>query len=76
MREVGMSEMRIVAIVLLAVTLCGCASTPSLLGNQPQAGAAVAGAPASVSNGPAWRSPNECFYDDGYGRWSPCSIIP
>jgi hypothetical protein len=22
--------------------------------------------------GPPWAMPNECFYDEGYGRWSPC----
>ena len=22
--------------------------------------------------GPPWASPNQCFTDDGYGRFSPC----
>jgi hypothetical protein len=22
--------------------------------------------------GPPWAMPNECFNDEGYGRWSPC----
>jgi hypothetical protein len=31
--------------------------------------------PASVGprrHGPPWAMPNECFNDEGYGRWSPC----
>jgi hypothetical protein len=23
-------------------------------------------------HGPPWARPNECFHDEGYGRWSPC----
>ena len=23
-------------------------------------------------HGPPWAMPNECFNDEGYGRWSPC----
>jgi hypothetical protein len=23
-------------------------------------------------HGPPWAMPNECFHDEGYGRWSPC----
>ena len=23
--------------------------------------------------GPSWAGPNECFTDDGYGRYAPCS---
>jgi hypothetical protein len=22
--------------------------------------------------GPPWAMPNECFTDEGYGRWAPC----
>jgi hypothetical protein len=30
-------------------------------------------APAGLRRrGPPWAMPNECFYDEGYGRWSPC----
>ena len=30
-------------------------------------------APAVVRrHGPPWAMPNECFNDEGYGRWSPC----
>jgi hypothetical protein len=40
--------------------------------------AAPAAAPAGVSvygwpQRPAWASPYECYYDDGYGRYRPCS---
>jgi hypothetical protein len=27
---------------------------------------------AQQRRGPPWAMPNECFYDEGYGRWSPC----
>jgi hypothetical protein len=26
-----------------------------------------------VSPGPAWAGPNECWTDEGYGRYAPCS---
>jgi hypothetical protein len=30
-------------------------------------------APAGLQRrGPPWAMPNECFNDEGYGRWSPC----
>ena len=33
----------------------------------------AAQAPAVVRrHGPPWAMPNECFNDEGYGRWSPC----
>ena len=39
-------------------------------------GLALAGplrAPVAVRRrGPPWAMPNECFNDEGYGRWSPC----
>jgi len=25
-----------------------------------------------MRRGPPWAMPNECFNDEGYGRWSPC----
>lgn len=28
--------------------------------------------PAVRRRGPPWAMPNECFNDEGYGRWSPC----
>jgi hypothetical protein len=24
--------------------------------------------------GPIWRGPNECFTDEGYGRFTPCDV--
>jgi hypothetical protein len=29
-------------------------------------------APVLRRRGPPWAMPNECFNDEGYGRWSPC----
>ena len=26
----------------------------------------------SGRRGPPWAMPNECYNDEGYGRWSPC----
>lgn len=32
-------------------------------------------APASARTpGPSWAGPNECYTDDGYGRYLPCGI--
>lgn len=28
--------------------------------------------PAYTQTGPVWRGPNECFTDEGYGRFTPC----
>ena len=28
--------------------------------------------PASTA-GPPWKSPYECYFDEGYGRYNPCS---
>jgi hypothetical protein len=34
-------------------------------------------APARLRpHGPPWAMPNECFHDEGYGRWSPCVTRP
>ena len=34
-------------------------------------------APAySRRRGPPWAMPNECYNDEGYGRWTPCVSRP
>jgi len=33
----------------------------------------VAGRPMTPAR-PAWANPNDCFTDDGYGRFLPCSL--
>ena len=30
-------------------------------------------APGYNQVGPVWRGPNECFTDEGYGRYRPCN---
>jgi hypothetical protein len=30
----------------------------------------------AVANRPAWAAPGECYTDEGYGRFSPCSSGP
>jgi hypothetical protein len=32
----------------------------------------AARAPGYTQTGPAWRGPNECFTDEGYGRFTSC----
>jgi hypothetical protein len=31
-------------------------------------------APGVPADRPAWAGPNECFTDEGYGRFTPCDI--
>ncbi len=31
-------------------------------------------APGVPANRPPWAGPNECFTDEGYGRFTPCDI--
>jgi hypothetical protein len=34
-------------------------------------------APAELQRrGPPWAMPNECYNDEGYGRWTPCVERP
>ena len=28
---------------------------------------------SSRRRGPPWAMPNECYNDEGYGRWTPCT---
>jgi hypothetical protein len=35
--------------------------------------AAVAARPMTPAR-PTWASPNDCFTDDGYGRFTPCGL--
>ena len=32
----------------------------------------AARAPGYIQTGPVWRGPNECFTDEGYGRFTSC----
>ena len=57
-----------------------CARAVGNAGSCRQVAARVpaAGPPAEVSvygwpQRPAWSSPYECYYDDGYGRYRPCN---
>jgi hypothetical protein len=31
---------------------------------------------APPRRGPPWAMPNECYNDEGYGRWTPCVSRP
>jgi hypothetical protein len=38
----------------------------------PPAGLYVPPAPSAQPRGPIWAGPNECYTDEGYGRFWPC----
>lgn len=67
--------MRIAVLLLVAVALGGC--IPSLTSLGPSPATAYAPAPhASVEPGtarPAGAPATECYQDEGYGRYTPCS---
>ena len=45
-------------------------SYASFMTEAPVAGRAL----GDNQTGPIWRGPNECFTDDGYGRFTPCDV--
>jgi hypothetical protein len=76
---------RLIAAVAIALLATASADAgPRQKSQQPEArawqSAAVAArawAPGPVRPvGPSWAGPNECFTDDGYGRFWPCSAGP
>jgi hypothetical protein len=68
-----------IIIVAVAVALAG-TSAEAAARKKPEAralqSAAVAARTYEVANRPSWAAPGECFTDDGYGRFSPCSSGP
>ena len=56
------------AVFAVAVSLCGCASSP--FAQAPASGIAPAASPNAYPNLP--RSQYECVTDEGYGRYVPC----
>ena len=59
--------MRILVLVVIAWALAACASDRGLVDH---------GLNAQAEPANSWRSPYECYTDNGQGRLSPCSIIP
>jgi hypothetical protein len=68
-----------IIIVAVAVALAGTGAEAAAR-KKPEAralqSAAVAARPYAVANRPSWAAPGECFTDDGYGRFWPCSAGP
>jgi len=52
---------RLIAILVMAASLSACSSAMT---SAPTRGPGL--------NGPANAPPNECYTDEGYGRWHPC----
>jgi hypothetical protein len=55
---------KLVAAVALVIVMCGLGGCSSGLMTAPVR--------APVQGGPLNPPPNECYTDDGYGRWQPC----
>jgi hypothetical protein len=68
-----------IIIVVSAIILGGSTSAEAAARKNAKAGAwqtaAVAARPIAPAR-PAWAGANECYTDDGYGRFSPCSSGP
>jgi hypothetical protein len=69
---------RILLFVATAISLAGMAATADAQSRQRQAAPSMlpppgyVPAPARNPRGPPWAMPNECYIDEGFGRFSPC----
>jgi len=66
---------RIVIAATIAASLVGTIATADAGGRHKRhhARATYAAPVAMRPVGPPWAGPNQCFTDEGYGRYSPCS---
>jgi hypothetical protein len=67
-------EMHRVLLAALAILFAG-GSADAAPRHKPHKRAAPAAeipAPRAPQFRPAWAGPNQCFTDEGYGRYSPC----
>jgi hypothetical protein len=64
--------LRVVILAVAAAALGGCVPSLTSLVQAPVVQAAAPGEAVSSSR-PIGASPNECYYDEGYGRYSSCS---
>jgi len=66
-----------ILILLFAMTVAATTGTEAAPRKSAKAAAwqtaAVAARPMTPAR-PAWAGPNDCFTDDGYGRFTPCSL--
>ena len=70
-----------IIIVAVAVALAGTSAEAAARKSARPEARALQSAPVAahgyaVANRPAWAAPGECYTDDGYGRFSPCSSGP
>jgi len=63
-----------VLLAALAILFAGVAAdaAPHHKPHKRAAPAAEAPAPRAPLNRPSWAGPNQCFTDEGYGRYMPC----
>jgi hypothetical protein len=68
-----------IIIVVSAIILAGSSGVEAAARKNAKTGAwqtaAVAARPIASAR-PAWAGANECYTDDGYGRFAPCSSGP
>jgi hypothetical protein len=67
----------IAGLAVLSLACVGTADAATKKKTRHHAGPAPVAAPPVYGNyagtrGPAWANPNECFTDEGYGRYWPC----
>jgi len=68
---------RILLLSAIAIGLLGAAATADAQSRSRQAPPSVLPPPGYVPpaqrpRGPPWAMPNECYIDEGFGRFSPC----
>jgi hypothetical protein len=73
------ADMIRIVIVMSAIVMVGSTGAEAAARKNAKAPAwqtaAVAARPVAPAR-PAWAAANECFVDDGYGRFWPCSAGP
>src|SRR5262245_46905469 len=71
------ADMIRIVIVMSAIVLAGSTGAEAAARKSAKAWqtAAVAARPAAPAR-PAWAGPGDCYTDDGYGRYWPCSGGP
>jgi hypothetical protein len=68
-----MTRILFAAAALTLVGIGAVQSAPRSKGRQGAGAPARLQGPVAIPTRPAWAAPGECFTDDGYGRFRPCS---
>ena len=75
-----MTRLVLAAVAMALVATTSADAGPRQKSHKPEArawqSATVAARAYETANRPSWAGPNECFTDDGYGRFWPCSAGP